>query len=402
MLDYKTSNDGLLQLERDVLDSVVQKSNIQEVYEVDKTPLGRGKYATVCRAIHKKTGTHYAAKFVKKRRRNQDQMKEIIHEIAVLIQCSSSSRVIRLHEVYESITEMVLVLELAAGGELQHILDGGQCLSEPEARKAMKQILEGLSYLHDRNIAHLDLKPQNLLLSIEDSCDDIKLCDFGISKILQPGVTVREILGTVDYVAPEVLSYEPICLSTDIWSVGVLAYVLLSGFSPFGADDKQQTFLNISKCALSFEPEHFEDVSSAAIDFIKSALIVDPRKRPTVHELLDHPWISLKSNLVTSLTTKSCESIDITTLSDRRRSTSTPISQRKSFTCITTVDSPPPKSKDFPTARMRNNMNSDSSAVRTYSTTVNCLCPQCGTACRHLSPAQVTKPTITIDRGILC
>lgn len=192
-----------------------------------------------------------------------------------------------------------MVLELAAGGELQHILDGGQCLSEIEARKAMKQILEGLSYLHDRNIAHLDLKPQNLLLSIEDSCDDIKLCDFGISKVLQPGVTVREILGwfslpisvyigfsltyiwtflgTVDYVAPEVLSYEPICLSTDIWSVGVLGYVLLSGFSPFGADDKQQTFLNISKCALSFEPEHFEDVSSAAIDFIKSALIVDPR-----------------------------------------------------------------------------------------------------------------------------
>lgn len=397
MLDYKTSQDGLLQLEGDVLDSVVQKHNILEVYDVDKTPLGRGKYATVCRAVHKKTGTHYAAKFVKKRRRNQDQMKEIIHEIAVLRQCSSTNRVIRLHEVYESTTEMVLVLELAAGGELQHILDGGQCLSEIEARKAMKQILEGLSYLHDRNIAHLDLKPQNLLLSIEDSCDDIKLCDFGISKVLQPGVTVREILGTVDYVAPEVLSYEPICLSTDIWSVGVLGYVLLSGFSPFGADDKQQTFLNISKCALSFEPEHFEDVSSAAIDFIKSALIVDPRKRPTVHELLDHPWISLKSNLLPSLTTKSTESINITPKS-------TPISQRKSFSCITTTTDSPPKSKDFPTTLLRNSVTgsfSDSASVRTY-TTVNCLCPQCGTACRHLSHPQVTKTTITIDRGILC
>lgn len=77
--------------------------------------------------------------------------------------------------------------------------------------------------------------------------------------------------------APEVLSYDPIGLSTDIWSIGVLAYVLLSGFSPFGADEKQQTFLNISKCSLSFEPEHFEDVSSAAIDFIKGALVIDPR-----------------------------------------------------------------------------------------------------------------------------
>lgn len=95
-----------------------------------------------------------------------------------------------------SLSELqILVLELAAGGELQHILDDDKCLSESEARKAMRQILEGVSYLHDRNIAHLDLKPQNLLLSIEDSCDDIKLCDFGISKILHPGVTVREILG---------------------------------------------------------------------------------------------------------------------------------------------------------------------------------------------------------------
>lgn len=90
---------------------------------------------------------------------------------------------------------MVLVLELAVGGELQHILDVGQCLSEAEARKAMKQILDGVAYLHERNIAHLDLKPQNLLLSEPNSCDDIKLCDFGISKVLEPGIIVREILG---------------------------------------------------------------------------------------------------------------------------------------------------------------------------------------------------------------
>lgn len=155
----------------------------------------RGKYATVCRAVHKVTGVHYAAKFIKKVCRNKNQMKEIMHEIAVLMQCTSSDRVVRLHEVYEAHMQMVLVLELAAGGELQHILDGGQCLSEAEAKMAMRQILDGLSYLHDRNIVHLDLKPQNLLLSIKDSCEDIKLCDFGISKVLEPGVTVREILG---------------------------------------------------------------------------------------------------------------------------------------------------------------------------------------------------------------
>lgn len=90
----------------------------------------RGKYATVCKAVHKATNKSYAAKFLKKRRRNQDQTKEIIHEIAVLMQCDNANRVIHLYEVYESPTDMVLVLELAAGGELQHILDGGQCLGE--------------------------------------------------------------------------------------------------------------------------------------------------------------------------------------------------------------------------------------------------------------------------------
>ncbi|XP_019869544.1 death-associated protein kinase related isoform X2 [Aethina tumida] len=330
MMGFTTSRKGLLQIADGVLEDYVIRTPISTVYDVDKTPLGRGKYATVCKAVHKKTQVPYAAKFVKKRRRSQDQMKEIVHEIAVLMQCSDTNRVIRLHEVYESDTEMVLVLELAVGGELQHILDVGQCLSEAEARKAMKQILDGVAYLHERNIAHLDLKPQNLLLSEPNSCDDIKLCDFGISKVLEPGIIVREILGTLDYVAPEVLSYEPIELSTDIWSVGVLAYVLLTGFSPFGADDKQQTYLNISKCALTFEPEHFDDVSSSAIDFIKSALVVDPRKRPKVHDLLNHPWISLKTNIITLPAFKSTESLNQTPKS-------TPVGPRKSYGCIATA-----------------------------------------------------------------
>lgn len=400
MLGFTPSKDGLLQIKDDLLSSLVQKEPITGVYDLDKTPLGRGKYATVWRAVHKKTGTAYAAKFVKKRRRNQDQMKEIVHEIAVLMQCKSTNRVIRLHEVYESVTEMVLVLELAAGGELQHILDVGQCLGEVEARKAMKQILEGVAYLHDKNIAHLDLKPQNLLLSVQDCCDDIKLCDFGISKVLMPGVAVREILGTVDYVAPEVLSYEPIGLSTDIWSIGVLAYVLLSGYSPFGADDKQQTFLNISKCSLSFEPDHFEDVSSAAIDFIKSALIVDPRTRPSIHEMLDHPWISLKSNIPHSITLNPCEHQNKQT--NNLTPKSTPITQRKSFSCISDTTKQTGQRKTTFCSDTLNGSFTDSSSVRTYTVSTNCLCPQCGTTCRHITHTPVTKTTITIDRGILC
>ncbi|XP_044754109.1 death-associated protein kinase related isoform X1 [Coccinella septempunctata] len=399
MSRFTRTSDGLLKIEECDMVKLVHKKPIVEVYDVEKIPLGRGKYATVCRAVHKTTGVQYAAKFVKKRRRNLDQMKEIIHEIAVLEECASSDRVIRLHEVYESTTEMVLVLELAAGGELQHILDGDNCFEEVEARKVMRQILEGVAYLHSRNIAHLDLKPQNILLATEDSCDDIKLCDFGISKVLEPGVKVREILGTLDYVAPEVLSYEPISLATDIWSIGVLTYVLLSGFSPFGADNKQQTLLNISQCALTFEPEHFSDVSSAAIDFIKSGLILDPRKRPTIQELLDHPWISLKSNISSLIVKSTSESIQVTPRS-------TPISQRKSLSHVN-VSAPntTPISQRKTYLQTSDNLNGpfEGSPRSAYQVPNNCLCSQCGTTCRHLTHTpHVSKTAITVDRGILC
>lgn len=107
--------------------------------------------------------------------------------------------------------------------------------------------------------------------------DGLKLCDFGISRLVEEVGEVREILGTPDYVAPEVLQYEPLSLATDIWSIGVLAYVLLTGCSPFGGDTKQETFLNISQCALNFPEDLFEDVSEAAQDFIKSALRIKPK-----------------------------------------------------------------------------------------------------------------------------
>lgn len=108
----------------------------------------------------------------------------------------------------------------------------------------------------------------------------MKLCDFGISRVVAEGTNVREIVGTPDYVAPEVLQYEPLSLLTDIWSAGVLAYVLLSGFSPFGGESKQETFLNISQCSLTFPEKLFSGISLAAIDFIRKALQINPRYIP--------------------------------------------------------------------------------------------------------------------------
>lgn len=186
----------------------------------------------------------------------------------------------------------------ATGGELQALLDEDGSLSESQAQTCMCEILRALQYLHAKQIAHLDLKPQNILLcgdkvegrhplslpmvtiictNIHISTDGLKLCDFGISRLVEEVGEVREILGTPDYVAPEVLQYEPLSLATDIWSIGVLAYVLLTGCSPFGGETKQETFLNISQCALNFPEDLFEDVSPAAQDFIRSALRIKPK-----------------------------------------------------------------------------------------------------------------------------
>ncbi|KAL1463020.1 hypothetical protein WDU94_014812, partial [Cyamophila willieti] len=119
-------------------------------------------------------------------------------------------------------------------------------------------------------------QPQNLVLTGEFPDCDVKLCDFGISRYLSQDVDVREILGTPDYVAPEVLNYEPISIATDMWSVGVLMYVLLTGCSPFGGDTKQETFCNIAQCKLEFPDELFEDISEPAQDLMRRLMVKKP------------------------------------------------------------------------------------------------------------------------------
>ncbi|KAK6617939.1 hypothetical protein RUM43_014168 [Polyplax serrata] len=288
---------GLLGFEEDILAELIDTRPIGTFYDVESTPFARGKFATVKKCRHKGTQIEYAAKFIRKRRRGTVTKQDILHEIAILKAASECSGIVNLHEVFENAVEVILVLELAAGGELQRIVDVQESLSELETVLILKQILRGILFLHARNIAHLDIKPQNILLSGNCPLSEIKLCDFGISRVIQAGVEVREILGTPDYIAPEVLSYEPISLNTDVWSVGVLTYVLLTGYSPFGGETKQETYFNITQCNLSFPEEYFGEISSNAQDFISRTLVTTPSKRLTVTECLLHPWLTNASTL---------------------------------------------------------------------------------------------------------
>ncbi|XP_033254989.1 death-associated protein kinase related-like [Drosophila miranda] len=252
----------------------------------------QGKFAAVRRAIHKNTGSHFAAKFLKRRRRAQSSDKEIKHEIAVLILCEGEENIVNLNAVHETRSDTALLLELATGGELQTILDNEDCLTEAQARHCMREVLKALKFLHDRSIAHLDLKPQNILLAGERIEDGLKLCDFGISRVLQ---------------------YEPLSLLTDIWSVGVLTYVLLSGFSPFGGNTKQETFLNIMQCALTFPDNLFGGVSPVAIDFIRRALRIKPNDRMSAAGCLEHVWLKDESSMDRQITSTSTSTSTETT-----------------------------------------------------------------------------------------
>ncbi|GAA6219696.1 serine/threonine-protein kinase 17B [Lates japonicus] len=263
---------------------------MENVYEITGE-LGRGKFAVVKRCVEKISGKVFAAKFLRKRRRGRDCRVEVIHEMAVLEMARNNARVVNLHAAYETDHDIVLVLEYAAGGEIFDHCVSEELLPEAQIIRLIRQTLEGVHHLHQSNLVHLDLKPQNILLTSLSPPGDIKIVDFGLARRLGAVGELREILGTPEYVAPEILNYEPITTATDLWSVGVIAYMLVTGESPFAGDDKQETYLNVSQVNVDYSREAFSRVSELAVDFIRKLLIKAPEDRPSAAECMSHPWL---------------------------------------------------------------------------------------------------------------
>ncbi|XP_053328210.1 serine/threonine-protein kinase 17B [Spea bombifrons] len=275
------------------IETSIKTENFHNVYILDSATLGRGLNAVVRKCTEKSTGRLYAAKILKKRRRGKDCRAEIIHEIAILELAKTSPHIVDFHEVYETDNEIILVLEYAAGGELFNLCvpDRNEALSEIQIIRILRQILEGVHFLHQNNIVHLDLKPQNILFSSCNPRGDIKIVDFGLSRKLSSTNELHEIMGTIDYTAPEILNYEPITTSADIWSVGVICYMLLTCESPFVGVDKLETYLNISQLNVDYSEDVFASVSEEAINFLRSTLVINPKERATVDGCLSHPWL---------------------------------------------------------------------------------------------------------------
>ncbi|XP_071524153.1 uncharacterized protein [Panulirus ornatus] len=284
-------NTGMVTLTEAALAMLINTDPIEKWYLLDPDPIARGQFAIVYHCRHRITGEEYAAKFSSRWRLGADCTADILHEVAVCAMLRPAQRTIQLQDVFSTERELVLVLEYAAGGDLQTLLDEDMVPYERDVISFTRQLLEGLVFIHDHNIVHLDIKPQNLVLMGEFPDCAVKLCDFEISRVLTPGREVREILGTPDYVAPEIILYEPITTKTDMWSLGVLTYVLLTGFLPFGGETDQETFLEITLGELDFPEELFEDISAEAIDFIKKLLVRKPQSRMSARECLEHSWM---------------------------------------------------------------------------------------------------------------
>ncbi|XP_036390937.1 death-associated protein kinase 3-like isoform X1 [Megalops cyprinoides] len=277
--------------------AVFKQQKVEDFYEIGEE-LGSGQFAIVKRCREKSTGLEYAAKFIKKRQsrasRRGVQREEIEREVNILQQIQHPN-IVTLHDVYENRTDVVLILELVSGGELFDFLAQKESLSEEEATQFIKQILEGVHYLHSRKIAHFDLKPENIMLLDKNfPLPRIKLIDFGLAHKIEDGAEFKNIFGTPEFVAPEIVNYEPLGLEADMWSIGVITYILLSGASPFLGESKQETLGNISAMNYEFDEEFFSRTSELAKSFIRQLLEKDKRKRLTIEDALNHPWI--KSN----------------------------------------------------------------------------------------------------------
>ncbi|XP_066193949.1 death-associated protein kinase 2-like isoform X2 [Sylvia atricapilla] len=268
--------------------------NVEEMYELLEK-LGSGHFGVVrlCRELS--TGTFYAAKFVKLRRRRGSgrglEQAQVEREVAILRQLDHPN-IMRLHDLFTSRAEVVLILELICGGELFDFIAEKEMLSEEEAIEFLGQILCGVEYLHARLIAHFDLKPENIMLQEKDvSKPRIKIIDFGLAQQLEDGITFKSLCGTPQYIAPEVINYEPLSPATDMWSIGVITYILLSGLSPFQGETDAETLSNVVAGAYEFEERCFSQTSEMAKDFIRQLLVKEPEQRMTAAECLVHPWI---------------------------------------------------------------------------------------------------------------
>eukprot|EP00581_Thalassiosira_minuscula_P007202 CAMPEP_0183706574 /NCGR_PEP_ID=MMETSP0737-20130205/3347_1 /TAXON_ID=385413 /ORGANISM="Thalassiosira miniscula, Strain CCMP1093" /LENGTH=324 /DNA_ID=CAMNT_0025933999 /DNA_START=126 /DNA_END=1100 /DNA_ORIENTATION=+ len=266
-------------------------SDFFDEYDIYPTVLGSGSYGCVRECLHRSTGEKYAVKTIDK---SKAHIVDIQKEIQ-LLQSIDHPGLMRMVDCYEDADYVHIVTERYTGGELfDKIVDNttnNGCFPEEQAAKIIKSLLEAVQYLHSKDIVHRDIKPENVLFETNEEGSSIKLIDFGLSRvhgISDPPMSSK--VGTLYYMSPGVLKgkYDRSC---DLWSVGVIAYILLCGYPPFNGSYDDDVQRSIIRGNLEFERAIWENLSYASRDFVRKMLCMDVLETCTTGDVLQHPWI---------------------------------------------------------------------------------------------------------------
>jgi len=267
-----------------------------ELYTLSKV-LGTGAFSTV------RTGTHqrhpdkeFAVKCVVKSNLADADVAALRDEVAILAALGDCRHIIRLYDFFEEQWDFYLVMETMRGGELFDRIVQRSYYNEKEARATCRILLEAVDYCHARQVAHRDLKPENLLLRSETDDHSIKIADFGFAHIVKKPQSLTTQCGTPGYVAPEILTGKPYDESVDMWSIGVILYILLGGYPPFIDDNQRKLFRKIRKGQYEFHEEYWGHVSDEAKNLISNLLCVNAQERITAREALQSNWIAVAND----------------------------------------------------------------------------------------------------------
>ncbi|XP_073318222.1 striated muscle preferentially expressed protein kinase [Pagrus major] len=269
--------------------TILRKMRHLTDYYDNHKEIGRGAFSYVKRVTQKKAKAEFAAKFISARGKRKALA---LREMDLLSELDNE-RILYFHDAFEKKNMVVIITELCHE-ELLERMSKKTTVKELEIRWSVQQVLEGLRYLHQKNIAHLDIKPENILMASPGS-DQIRICDFGNAMKLDSSEEYYCKYGTPEYVAPEIVNQTPVSPATDIWPVGVITYLCLTGVSPFAGENDRATALNIRNYNVAFEESMFSDLCKEAKGFVIKLLVVD-RLRPSAIECLRHPWFKSPTN----------------------------------------------------------------------------------------------------------
>ncbi|XP_074550541.1 striated muscle preferentially expressed protein kinase [Halichoeres trimaculatus] len=255
---------------------------LTDYYDIHKE-IGRGAFSYVKRVTQKVGKMEYAAKFISTRAKKKVSALREMNLLSKL----DHERVLYFQDAFEKKNAAIIITELCHE-ELLDRFTRKSSITESDVRSCIRQLLEGLDYLHHLNIIHLDIKPDNILMA-DPHGDQIRICDFGNALEITPDEAQYCKYGTPEFVAPEIVNQTPVSKASDIWSVGVIAYLCLTGVSPFAGENDRSSVLNIRNYNVAFEENMFADLCREAKGFIIKLLVAD-RLRPDTQECLRHPW----------------------------------------------------------------------------------------------------------------